>query len=280
MTPNFKATLPVIFVAVLLLPASLRAAGNQEQQTQLTDTGTGLEANPNRPTDSNSADVLDPGVLQWEYGYSREWDGGGAFQNLIVGEWRFGLLRNVEVRWGGNPWIRDSTANSEREGFGDQYFSAQYRFRGEKGNLPALAASYSLTAPAASESLGLGSGRFDHCFAFLASKEARSFTFDFNALYNLIGRDDSNVRDHNGQFFLGAQQAVYGPLSLMAELGGQTRLNSDEGPSATNLWAIAFRARPRIVLDGGIEVGITNGTPPKRIFFGITYAVANLYAKN
>lgn len=271
-------TLPMALLVASLLLTALRADGNQDQSAQ--SAGAALEANPNRPTDSNSADVLDPGILQWEYGFSREWDGGGAFQNLVVGEWRFGLLRNVEVRWGGNPWIRNSAVGGEHQGFGDQYFSAQYRLHEEKNSAPALAASYSVTVPVANQSQGLGSGRFDHCFAFLASKEIHSFTFDFNVLYNLIGREDSGVRDHNGQFFLAAQRSIYGPFSMMAELGGQTRLNSREDASASNLWAMAFRARPRVVLDGGIEVGITKGAPPKRIFFGITYAVADLHSKH
>lgn len=280
MASVFKLALPLALLAASLLPAGVRADGHQEPSAQSPGLPAALAANPNRPTDSNSADVLDPGILQWEYGYSREWYGRGAFQNLIVGEWRFGLVRNMEVRWGGNPWIRDSVSGAEHEGFGDQYFSAQYRFHEANGSAPALAASYDVTIPAASKAQGLGSGRFDHSLAFLASKDVRSFTFDFNALYNLIGREDSSLRDHNGEFFLGAQKNIYGPFTLMAELGGETRLNADGNASASNLWAIAFRARPRVVLDGGIEVGITNGAAPKRIFFGVTYAVANLYSKH
>lgn len=32
-----------------------------------------------------------------------------------------------------------------------------------------------------------------------------------------------------------------------------------------------------VVFDAAVDMGITNGAPHKRILFGITYAIANLY---
>jgi hypothetical protein len=34
---------------------------------------------------------------------------------------------------------------------------------------------------------------------------------------------------------------------------------------------------PRLVVDGGIDVGITHGAPQKRFFAGVTYSITNIY---
>jgi hypothetical protein len=239
-----------------------------------------LEANPNRPSDSNSADLLKPGVLQLEYGYSREWVSKDEAQSTIDGEVRFGLMKNLEVRWGGNPWIRDATTSATNQGFGDQYLATQWRFREAGKRTPSLALSYVINLPAADERQGLGSGRVDNSFIFLTSKEIRGFTCDFNAVYNLIGRKKADGHDQNGEFFLTFQHGIYRGLSLISEWGGDTQLNSTDGGFATNLWALTFQPQPKVVLDVGFEAHDAPGGPPKRIFFGITYAVSNLYRRH
>jgi len=41
---------------------------------------------------------------------------------------------------------------------------------------------------------------------------------------------------------------------------------------------VTYQANPRLVLDGGVDMGVTSGAPQGRIFLGITYAVSNLYS--
>lgn len=274
------ATIPLllgVLRALLLLVCS--AAAVQAQDEQQSPSSDQLEANPNRPSNSNSAEVLSPGIVQWEYGFSREWAGAGAHENEIVGEWRFGIWKNAEIRWGENPWLQDTASGVSHEGLGNEYFSGQYRFHEEKGYTPTVSASYTITFPTANEAAGLSSGRVDQTATVLVSKEIHKFTCDFNADYNLVGREGAPGHDANGTFYLTFEKEIHSKLSMIGEWGGETRLNADEGLSAGNLWALTYQIRPRVVLDGGIEIGITQGAPPKRAFFGVTYAVGNVYAR-
>jgi Putative MetA-pathway of phenol degradation len=239
-----------------------------------------LEASPNRPSSSNSADVLEPGVLQWEYGWSREWGAEGDRQSAFGGELRFGLRRSVEFRWGGDSHVSVSNGIGGHDGFGDQYFSGQFRFKQQSTRAPALALSYAIKVPTADESQGLGSGRVDHTFAFLLSEEVHKISCDFNADYQAIGQEGASGFDQNGALILTFQRSVYGPLSLIGEVGGQTRLHAQTPAFATTLWAVTYKVHRQVVLDTALDVGITNGAPHKRILFGFTYAVANLYARH
>lgn len=241
--------------------------------------GEALEANPNRPSSSNSADVLAPGVLQWEYGFSREWSAAAERQNLLGGELRFGVWRNVELRWGGNDLVHNVSVDGHTQGFGDQYFSGQVRFLKESESAPALALSYAIQVPTGNEALGLGSGRVNHSWTFLASKELHKFTCDFNAGYQLVGKPSASGHDQNAVLILTFQRALYGPLSAIGEIGGETRLSAEEPALATTLWALTYRVHRQVVVDAAIDVGITDGAPHKRILFGITYAIANLYPR-
>lgn len=237
-----------------------------------------FEASPNRPSSSNAAEVLDPGDLQIEYGFSREWGAEGDRQTTLGGELRFGVWRRVEIRWGGDPLVNNSFESEHAQGFGDQYFSGQYQFLKEsETGAPALAVSYSIKAPTADASRGLGSGRVDHAWTFLASKDIHHFTWDFNAGYQLIGRENSTEFDQNGLLILTFQRQIAGPLSLIGEVGGQSRLGDQSPAFATTLWALSYRLHRQVVIDAAMDVGITNGAPRKKILFGVTYAIANLY---
>ena len=237
-----------------------------------------FEAAPNRPSSSNSADILAPGELQLEYGFSREWGAAGERQNLLGGELRFGAFRNLELRWGGNTLVENSTDTVNQHGFGDQYFAAQACLRRESENAPALALSYSVKVPTGDESRGLGSGRFDHSFAFLASKEVHQVTVDFNAGYKLVGRTGEAGHDQNGFLILTFSRPLHGPLTGIAEISEETRLGN-EPAFATTLWGLTYRLRRSLVLDAAFDTGITNGAPHKRILFGLTYALARLYGR-
>jgi hypothetical protein len=274
-----RRTSEVILWAVFpaaLLPMCAAPSESQSQQKRLSEQTELLEANPNRPSDSNSANLLDPGVLQLEYGWSREWVSQNETQSTIDGEFRFGLARNIEVRWGGNPWIRDATASATNQGFGDQYLSAQLRLTQAGDKTPAIAFSYLINLPAADERKNLGSGRVDNSFTFLVSKDVHHFTCDFNAAFNVLGRAAIPGHDHNAEFFLAFQHTISRGFSVISEWGGETRLSPTEDPFATNLWAVSFQAHRKVVLDIGFEDADTPGGPPKRVFFGMTYVLADL----
>jgi len=101
--------------------------------------------------------------------------------------------------------------------------------------------------------------------------------FDFNASYFLIGRSASSGFDSLWQMNLAFSRAIYGNLGFTGEFYGDTRLNAQNPAFASNLWALTYNILPRLVVDGGIDVGLTHGAPQKRFFAGVTYSITNIY---
>jgi len=237
-----------------------------------------IVANPNRPTVANPADITQYGVLEIEYGWDRGWLGAGGRQSDLVGLLKFGLLCDVELRWNTTSLIALNDQNGDRHGFGDNWFGPQVRFYRQTTHIPSLAFSYAVKVPTASTSKGLGSGRIDHQFTILASKDLLGTHFDLNASSFLIGRDNSTGFDKNFQFNLAFSHPLRGKLALTGEFYGNTKLKSDTIGFVSMLWALTYAISPRLVIDGGIDTGLTPGTPQKRMFAGLTYSIANLYS--
>ena len=233
-----------------------------------------LTASPNRPSNSDSANVLATGVLQMEHGWTGVWPAAGERRHSLGGVFRFGLAPGVELRWGWDPYLRSRDAFGSRDGTGDNFLGAQYRFFQETDSAPALAVSYAVKLPSARQ--GLGSGEVDHAVTFLASKAVGSNSFDFNATLRLAGRPGSSGFDRNSVFFFTYARPIHGPVGVIAELIAQTRLNVAQPGFATGLAALTWQVSPRVVLDAGVDAGLSGAAPNKRIFAGLTFVIGNL----
>ena len=237
-----------------------------------------IAANPNRPTVANPADITQYGVLEIEYGWDRGWLGAGDRQSDLAGLLKFGLLCDVELRWNTTSLVMLDDSGGNRHGIGDNWFGPQVRFYRQTAHVPSMAFSYAVKVPTASTSKGLGSGQVDHQFTFLASKDWVGTHFDFNASSFLIGRDNASGFDRNFQFNLAFSHPLKGKLAVTGEFYGNTELNSDTPGFASMLWALTYAISPRFVIDGGIDTGMTAGTPQKRVFAGLTYSIVNIYS--
>jgi hypothetical protein len=258
----------------LCLAASLSAVG-QWMGKQTGCYADSMAVNPNRPTVASPADVTQYGVLELEYGWDRVWPAPNVHQTFLGGLVKFGMLCDVEARWTTTEYAAQTDANGAHWTFGDNWLGPQIRFYRQTQRVPSMAVSYAVKIPSASTDGGLGSGRVDHAFTFLASKDVAHVHFDFNASEFLIGR--ANGFDKGQQFNLAFSHAIHGPLQFTGELWGRTRLNPATPGFASSLWALTYRVVPRLVVDGGFEVGITSGGPHRHAFVGLTYAIANFY---
>jgi hypothetical protein len=280
--------LPVLTNAQAIAPAPLSDSGTPSaaqpapaavQSTAAPANPDALEANPSRPSNSHSAELLAPGLLQAEYGFAREWERDSSIANGVGGELRFGVARALELRWGGNFLNFDQFPAASQHGFGDQLLTGEYHFKNQSERVPALAVSYTIKIPAANAALGLGTGRIDHSFAFLASKQLQKFICDVNVFYQVIGQTAGVGHDENEVVFLTVSHPLYGPLTLVSEIDAYTRLNPQYPAYASNLWALSYRVHRLVVLDASFTPGITARAPQKKIAFGLTYALANLYGR-
>jgi hypothetical protein len=238
-----------------------------------------IAANPNRPTVSNPAHLTQYGVLELEYGFDRMWPNQGIDQASVGGLLKLGMLCDIELRWNTTSFLTQTDTSGRHRSFGDNWLGAQVRFYRQTQRVPTLAFSYAIKIPSAKTEDGLGTGRVDHAFSFLVSKEIAKFNFDFNVTQYLIGRSNASGVDENQQLALAFAHVVYHGLQFNGEFYGDTRLNQTTPGFASSLWALSYRVVPRLVIDGGFEVGLTSGGPHRHAFVGATYSIANLYRR-
>jgi len=236
-----------------------------------------IAAHPNRPTVANPADITQYGVLELEYGWDRISPEKSVRQTSVGGLLKLGTLCDVELRWNTTSFLSQTDTSATYRSFGDNWLGPQIRFHRQTKQLPALAFSYAVKIPSARTEGGLGTGRVDHAFTLLASKDIAHFLFDFNVTEFLIGRQNTSGVDRNQQVNLAFSHAIRGGFQLTGELYGQTRLNQTTPGFVSSPWALTYTIVPRLVIDGGFEVGLTSGGPHRHAFVGATYSIANLY---
>ena len=236
-----------------------------------------IAANPNRPTVANPADISQYGVLELEYGWDQPAENDGSQAKSWGGLVKFGMLCDIELRWltTSYQWLTQDGVTSS--GIGDNSLGPQIRFYHQTKRVPVMAFSYSVKLPSADANKGLGSGRVDHTFTFLAGKDIATFHFDFNFNQFLIGRQDASGFDQNQELDLSFSHRIYRGLQFNGEFYGDNRLNKTTPEFASTLWALTYTITPRLVIDGGFEVGLTSGGPNLHAFVGATYSIANLY---
>jgi hypothetical protein len=259
----------------MLLAASTAALG-QWMGKQTGCYPDSIAANPNRPTVANPADITQYGVLEIEYGWDRLWPP-GTKQSTMGGLLKFAALCDVELRWNTASFLSQTNNGVTNRGVGDNWLGSQVRLYKHTKRVPSLALAYAAKLPTASADKGLGTGRVDHSFTFLASTDIARVHFDFNATHFLIGRTDASGFDQNHQFNLALSRTIHGNLQFTGEFYGDTSLNDSTPGFASSLWALTYAITPRLVFDGGVEAGLSDGGPHRHIFAGFTYAIANLY---
>jgi hypothetical protein len=184
-----------------------------------------IDAHPNRPTIANPADITQYGVLELEYGWDRQWPEEGLQQTSVGGLLKLGLLCDVELRWNTTSFLSETDPSGTHRSFGDNWLGPQIRVYRQTARVPTLAFSYAIKIPSASTKDGLGTGRVDHAFTFLASKDIKHFHLDFNVTQLLIGRPSTSGVDQNQELSLALSHVVRDGLQFTGEFYGDTRLN-------------------------------------------------------
>ncbi|MFL6442664.1 MAG: transporter [Candidatus Sulfotelmatobacter sp.] len=205
----------------------------------------------------------------------RTWPGGGAHRSDLSGGLRFGVTRKLDFHWYATDFLSLADASGNRRGFGDNWFGLKYRFLTQTKQRPSLGVLYTVKAPSGELAVG-SSGKMDHAFAFLVSKDVKSFHFDFNLIPQLVGQPAGN-----GFHNLGLAWATWLPITkrwtLVAEPYGFTALNAATTGFASVMGGFSLQVHPRLYLDAGLDVGASHFAPRKRVYGGVTFAAANLY---
>lgn len=228
-----------------------------------------IEVNPNRPTFATPAQTTQFGVAELEIGiqHTRYRDESGLFSTPFL--LKFGVLSNVEIRVGGNGGLRqtDPTAPAA-SGFGDLTLGGQWRYlrHGPLGFDQAV--QVTVKVPTASDAKGLGSGEPDGTLMWILSRDLGRFHADINGLETWLGRPGGG-RERQPAATISITRTLKPRLSLTGEvyyLGATT----DTARVVSNLWAVAFKVSPRLVLDAGADAGLSHGAQKVSLFTGLT----------
>jgi hypothetical protein len=224
-----------------------------------------ITAVPNRPTVSTTAQPVQLGVLETEWGV----DAAASHQDLN-GLLKFGVTTNLELRFASNP----ITADSGTHGFGDVSAGFKYRLTRDHDHQPSVALMYMFKAPTAGSLLG--SGYPDNFLALLVSKDIGKHHFDYNVIGNFLGTPNGGW-DHDILNALAWSHPTLGNWGIDAELSGTTPSSAGLPGSAQLIVSATYTARSRLVFDIGMMGRLAGPIPHAMFMGGVTYSVAELY---
>lgn len=225
-----------------------------------------IAAVPNRPTFASTAETVQRGVFELEYGF----EAALGHQN-INGLLKWGVLKNLELWFLNNPIERDAGV----AGRGDSGAGFKVGIIAQKKTVPKIAVLYVATLPTATA--GVGAGALGHSVQLLVSKDFGKHHFDVNEGVQLVGRPGASGYDRNYFTALSYSHPLSGKWGYTGEIAGFSRTNAATPATMTLLLAPTYNLTPRLILDGGAYVAVYGSLPRVTFFGGVTYSVTDLY---
>ncbi|HJW43870.1 MAG TPA: hypothetical protein VJ463_05415 [Geothrix sp.] len=238
-----------------------------------------IEVNPNRPTFANPALTTQPGQLELEWGGLRT---GFRDDSSTLGTptlLKAGLRKDLELRLT-TPGFQRLSAPGEAtaSGPGDLNLGVQwcYLHEGLFGMDQAVQVNH--TFPTASAAQGLGSGAPADGLLLLFSRDLGPHHLDVNLLETWLGRpsQEGGGRVRQPAATASLTRTLTEAWSVTGEVYaiGRTDLNPRV---VSNLWAVGYKVSPRLVLDAGLDVGLTRGAQRVSYFAGLTVGLARFH---
>ncbi|HSC45427.1 MAG TPA: transporter [Candidatus Acidoferrum sp.] len=246
-----------------------RSTQSQDPQAQPAISVEEITAVPNRPTFSTTAESVQPGVFEIEYGVELA-DGHQNINGLL----KFGLTSRLELRFANNPIERDFGV----AGRGDSGAGFKYRFVDQKNKRPTIAVLYTAILPTATAEVGLGA--VGHSAGILVSKDFGKHHFDFNETAQWLGRPGASGFDRNYFTALAYSHGMGGKWGFTAEAAGFSWTNAAAPATMTLMAGATYSVSSRLVLDTGAYVAAYGSLPRVTFFAGVTYSVADLYHRH
>ncbi len=238
-----------------------------------------IEVNPNRPTFATPANTTQPGVAELEWGLQRSAlrDDGTTFGTPTL--LKLGLLKDLEFRVSTPGFLRLEPAGAAAtSGPGDLSLGLQwcYFHDGLFGTDQAIQVAH--TFPTAAMAQGLGNGAPIDILTLIFSRDAGPYHIDVNLLESWIGltSDQGGGRAAQTAGTVSITRNLNEAWSITGELYAlqSTPLNARV---VSNLWAVAYKVSKRLVLDAGVDVGLTHGAPRFTVFTGLTVGLGRFH---
>jgi hypothetical protein len=251
---------PLTLTLPLFLAASLQA---QEVP---------IEVNPNRPTFANPALTTQSGLAELEWGLQRSTardDGTGFGTPTLL---KLGLMKDLELRISTPGYLRLApSGDPTTTGLGDLNLAVQwcYLHDGLFGTDQAVQVAH--TFATADSTKGLGNGAPIDTLTLLFSRDAGDFHIDVNLLESWIGQSADQGGGHVTQ--RAGTVSITRNLSETLSLTGEVyalQATPTTPMISSNLWAVAYKVSKRLVLDCGVDLGLSHGAARYTVFAGFT----------
>jgi hypothetical protein len=234
-----------------------------------------IVVNPNRPTFATPALTTQFGVAELEFGPQQSFLRGANTAFSTPALLKLGLEKDFELRLSTNGLLHLTYAGAHSAtGFSDFALGAQWCFKhhGLFGADWAVQLTHKFAT--ASAQRGLGSGSADTTLGLFWSRDFGPSHVDINFLHTWLGLPGANGGGSTHQ--PAGTVSVSHKLSDTWSFGGEvygiggTALN---GRGVSNLWYVAYQPSSRLVLDSGVDVGLSHGAQRYSIFAGLTWGV-------
>ena len=234
-----------------------------------------IEVNPNRPTFASPALTTQAGVAEVEWGVQQSAlrSESTAFSTPTL--LKLGLAADFELRISSNGFLRLGSAGAaSATGLADVALGVQwcYLHKGFLGTDQALQVTHKFATADAEK--GLGSGVADDTVVLLFSRDLGANHVDVNFLYTWLGKTVARGggRESQPAATISASHVVTETWSFGGEVYGIGGTPSTRR-IVSNLWYAAYKVSRRLVLDGGVDIGLSHGAPRYSVFAGLTYGI-------
>lgn len=255
-----------LLTAVLFL--SLAIAGQDEEEENYIA--------PTRPGVSESAQVQKKGVLQIEYGGDFDFNSPDFrnSQTAPLGIY-FAATKRLRLDFEIETFTsQKSLINGRETGVGDVNLGFKTIARDKPKERLAIAFSYAVKLPVASDKKGLGTGKVDHNLRAILNRTYGKNDFIVNFSYLNVGREMSNKRDSGAQVIFAYQRELTKKIGLITEYFGNT-VDEEQPRGLYVLGALTYKVNKRLIFDVGACPGFGGAAPNFNFFFGVSLGAAD-----
>lgn len=274
-------TLPTLVLNFTILACSMfrsMAQAQDQPEGPRTCKETRISATTDRPTYSNGTETTQCGVLEIMGGPERQWNGHGLHQDDSALALQFGLTASTDLYYSSNIFWKIGSHTGDLSGMSDTYVGVRHRFIPQRHYVPSFATYYILKVPTANSAVGMSTGRYDHSFSLILSRDFPKVHMDLNITPQRIGRSAASGYDQNASVALSASVPIRRTVTFSGTAFGFTALNQSTSAYGVGSVGVNWQVAPRLILDVSMDEGLTSAAPRKRIGFGFTYAPLSLYS--
>lgn len=267
---RFRLAAPTLAVALFFLSQAASA-----------QTGADAGVDPDRPDLTDSPTLITPGIVQMEMGVmqTRQTAADRDFQSVFAA--RIGVRPWFEAQIATTGIMSHLQSGALTTGGGDVQVSAKLRLLASPAGEALFTILPAISLAVADEEQGRRAGDADYSLNMITGWDAGSRTrVDVNYVIGAIG--DGDERGHFVQHTVSVSAGFEATERLTPYFEGFaiSREERDGGIVTAINGGVIYRIGPRMAIDGGMIVGLSEDAPSYAVFGGFSVAVGRGRTKN